>query len=101
MIKTIQYVVLRGENPLSAVVAGTEANAYLVAGAAIAQGIEETAEQYHISIAQVHGALAFYYENKDEIQRYYDESTERLKVNAIDGWEKIKEMRQRKANKKD
>jgi uncharacterized protein (DUF433 family) len=101
MIKVIQYVELRGDNPLTAVVVGTEANAHLVAGAALARGIDETAEQYHISAAQVYGALAFYHDNQDEIERRYKEVEERSEATAIDGWKRLEELRQRKANKQD
>ena len=91
-----QYIELRGDNVLSAVVKGTEANAYLVATAALTQGAEETAEQYNISLAQVHGTLAFYYENEAEIERRYRESEKRLEEHAIDGWQRLEDMRKRK-----
>ncbi|MCI0708605.1 MAG: hypothetical protein L0154_00430 [Chloroflexi bacterium] len=91
-----QYIELRGDNVLAAVVKGTEANAYLVATATLAQGAEATAEQYHISLAQVHGTLAFYYENQTEIEKRYRESEARLEEHAVDGWHRLDDMRKRK-----
>ena len=92
------YIEIRGDDILTAVVRNTEYNAHLVATAALAQGIEATAEQYSLSLAQIHGVLAFYYDNQSEIEQRYLESQQRLENNAIDGWERLEEMRQRKQN---
>lgn len=97
MVKAIQYIELRGDNPLRAVVAGTNSNAHLVATAAIVQGIEETAEQYLISIAQVHGALAFYHENREEIERIYQEEENDPTRAGISSKKFLEEIKKRKA----
>ncbi len=47
---------------------------------------EAIAEQYHITLTQVHGTLVFYYENRAEIERRYLESEARLEGKALDGW---------------
>lgn len=98
MLRLDQYIEIREDNILTAVVRSTEANAHLVATAALAQGVELTAEQYHISMAQVHGGLAFYYENQTEIEQRYREAQEHLEQHAIDGWQRLEEMRNRKKN---
>lgn len=93
----IQYVERRDtENILTAVVRGTEANAHLVATYALAQGAEATAEQYHITLAEVHGTLAFYYENQAEIDAAYAQAEASLEKRATDGWQKLNDMRRRK-----
>lgn len=77
-IKAKQYIELKGENPLRAVVRGTEANAHLVATNALVCGVSDTAEQYHMSEAQVYGAMAFYRENQELIDHYNAESEKHL-----------------------
>lgn len=99
LITLERYIELRDDDILSAVVKGTEANAYLVATAALAQGPQTTAEQYHISLAQVHGTLAFYYENQSEIETQYRAAQARLEENVVDGWQQLENMRQRKEDK--
>lgn len=96
MLRLDQYIEIREEDILTAVVRGTEANAHLVATAALSQGVEFTAKQYHISMAQVHGALAFYYENQTEIEQRYQEAQTHLEQYAVDGWQRLEEMRNRK-----
>jgi hypothetical protein len=97
MIQIVQYVELRGDNPLEAVVAETNANAHLVATAAMAQGVEETAEQYFISIAQVYGALAFYYENQDAIEQARESIKNDPTKKGISSKKFLEELKQRKA----
>jgi hypothetical protein len=98
MVKAIQYIELRGDNPLKAVVTGTNANAHLVATAAIAQGLDLTAEQYHMSKAQVHGALAFYYENKDVIEQKRAENRAEVQKYALTAQEFAEKLKHKKVS---
>ncbi|MFW5709690.1 MAG: hypothetical protein ACOCX5_05670 [Chloroflexota bacterium] len=62
-----EYIQLRGNNPLDAVVAGTQHKAYLVASLALKDGPQAAADHYDIRLASVHGAIAFYYDNEAAI----------------------------------
>jgi hypothetical protein len=95
-IKLEQYIELRGENPLRAVINGTEFNAHLVASAALTNGIDETVEQYGLSEAQVYGVLAFYHENKTLIEQYRRESDENIRNIGINATEHLEQLRKRK-----
>jgi hypothetical protein len=64
-----QHIELRGDNPLDAVMIGTEKKAYLVASLAVNDGAEAAAEEDELSLAEVYAALAFYYENEAAIQQ--------------------------------
>lgn len=93
MLKAIQYVELRGDNPLAAVIAGTNQNAHLVATLALIDGIEAAAEQYQLSIGQVHGALAYYYDNQEAIEQARENAWNDPDSKATN----IEELRRRKA----
>ena len=41
--------------------------------------IEEVVEQYQLTAAEVHSAIAFYYDNQEELDAEYEESIELLK----------------------
>lgn len=79
----MEYIELRGENLLSAVIKGSEANAHLVANLALLDGIEASMNQYGFTREQVLGALRFYLDNEQAIeqarQHRYQE-LERLKT---------------------
>lgn len=62
-----EYIQLRGNNPLDAVVTGTHHKAYLVANLALKDGPQAAADHYDIGLASVHGAIAFYYDNEAAI----------------------------------
>lgn len=62
-----EYIELRGNNPLDAVIAGTHHKAYLVANLALKDGPQAAADHYDIGLASVHGAIAFYYDNESSI----------------------------------
>lgn len=62
-----EYIQLRGNNPLDAVVTGTHHKAYLVANLALKDGPQAAADHYDIGLASVHGAIAFYYDNEATI----------------------------------
>ena len=57
----------RGNNLLEARLAGTHHNAYLVANLALNDGPLAAAEHYHIPLAAVHGAMAFFHDNEAAI----------------------------------
>lgn len=67
----MKYIEMRGDDPLDAVVEGTEANAHLVAGNGLAWGVDHAAEQYHISTEMVLAAIKFYLDNREEIEAIY------------------------------
>ena len=62
-----EYIQLRGNNPLDAIVTGTHHKAYLVANLALKDGPQAAADHYDIGLASVHGAIAFYYDNEAAI----------------------------------
>jgi uncharacterized protein (DUF433 family) len=62
-----EHIELRGDNPLDVVIAGTHHKAYLVANLALKDGPQAAADHYGISLANVHGAMAFYYDNEAAI----------------------------------
>ena len=62
-----EHIELRGDNPLDVVIAGTHYKAYLVANLALKDGPQAAADHYGISLANVHGAIAFYYDNEAAI----------------------------------
>ncbi|MDQ7024405.1 MAG: hypothetical protein Q9P01_11310 [Anaerolineae bacterium] len=95
-VKIEQYVELRGENPLRAVISRTESNAHLVASAALINGMDATVVQYNLSEAQVYGALAFYHENRDLIEKYRHEADKNIRKIGIDAKEHLEEIRKRK-----
>jgi len=64
-----EHVELRGDNPLDAVIEGTNVAAYLVALRAIQDSAQIAAEHYQFSLATVHAAIAFYYDNEQAIQQ--------------------------------
>jgi uncharacterized protein (DUF433 family) len=66
---------VRGGRP---VVAGTGVSVQRIAGwYKLGWSSEEIAENYgHLSLAQVHAALAYYHANRQEIERYLSEEQE-------------------------
>ena len=62
-----EYIQLRGNDPLDAVITGTHHKAYLVANLALKDGPQAAADHYDIGLASVHGAMAFYYDNESTI----------------------------------
>ena len=66
------HIELRDDNPVRAVIAGTEANAHLVASNALTWGVDHASEQYNISSEKVLSAVKFYLNNQEEIDRLYN-----------------------------
>ena len=88
-----QHVELRGDNPLDAVMVGTEKKAYLVASLAINDGAEAAAEEDELSLAEVYTALAFYYENEVAIQQALEVVREQIR--ALGGYDRLEIIRRR------
>lgn len=63
-----EHIELRGNDPLEAIIAGTHHQAYLVANLALIDGPQASADHYSIPLANVYGAMAFYYENEGAIR---------------------------------
>ena len=59
-----EHIELRGNGPLEVAIAGTHHKAYLVANLALKDGPQAAADHYRIPLANVHGAMAFYYDNE-------------------------------------
>lgn len=92
-----QHIELRDDNPLDAVIVGTKFKAYLVANLAFNDGAEASAEHYHLHLAQVHSAIAFYLDNEEAIRQAKQAARELgRQLGARDGDEVLEEIRQRK-----
>lgn len=63
------HIQLNGDNPLDAVVAGTQHKAYLVANLALKDSSQVAADHYNLHIASVHGAIAFFYDHEQAIEQ--------------------------------
>jgi purine-nucleoside phosphorylase len=61
------HIITPTANPLDALVEGSRHKAYLVANLAFNDSPEASAEQYHLTIAQVYSAMAFYRDNEEAI----------------------------------
>jgi hypothetical protein len=83
-IQIKQHIELEGTNPLDAIVDGhIRVKAYLVASLAIKDGVEAAVEQYKdfdLSVAAVHAALTFYYDNEAAIRKADAEAMERIRA---------------------
>lgn len=79
-----QHIELEGTNPLDAIVDGhPRVKAYLVASLAIKDGVEAAIEQYKdfdLSVAAVHAALTFYYDNEVAIRKADAEAMEHIRA---------------------
>ena len=94
-IELKQYIEIRGDNPLDAVMVGTNLKAYLIASFALQEGVEAIAEEYKLSQAAVHAALSFHYDNEAAIQQAREEAREEIR--AMGGFDRIDEIRRRYA----
>ncbi|MDQ7025877.1 MAG: hypothetical protein Q9P44_09990 [Anaerolineae bacterium] len=88
-----QHIILHGDNPLDAVMVGTNLKAYLIASFAMQEGIESVANEYEISQAAVHAALAFHYDNEEAIRIAREEAREQIR--AMGGFGRLEEIRRR------
>ena len=67
VIEIREHIELRGNDPLEVAIAGTQHKAYLVANLALKDGPQVAADHYRIPLANVYGAMAFYYDNEATI----------------------------------
>ena len=67
---------MRGNNPLEAIIAGTHRKAYLVASLALSDGPQAAADHRRLELAAVHGAIAFYYDNKAAVHEAIGQARE-------------------------
>jgi uncharacterized protein (DUF433 family) len=94
------HVITPTDDPLDALVGETRYKAYLVANLAFNDNPEASAAHYHLNLAQVYSAMAFYRDNEALIkQRLQEEHELGLKMGARDGNEVLAELRARAANK--
>lgn len=63
--------------------------------------IEDVMEQYNLTLAEIHSALAYYYDNKDQFDRLDEEEQALLKQIGIPAQEHIAQIRARQSGKKD
>lgn len=92
-IKT--HIEVRGDDPLKAVVAGTNLKAYLVANLARLDGVDAAIEQYGLNRAEIYAALVFYYDHEAAIDSRVTEVEAKLRESGVDIHTKIDEMRNR------
>ena len=76
VIEIREHIELRGNDPLEVAIAGTKHKAYLVANLALKDGPQTAANHYRIPLANVHGAMAFYYDNEAAINGAIREARE-------------------------
>ncbi len=69
------------------------ASMYVRAGAPI----DEIMEQYNISAAEVHAALAYYYDHKDAIETYWEEGEKLLQEVGTPLEERIAQLKARQS----
>jgi uncharacterized protein (DUF433 family) len=92
-----QYVELRGDNPLDAVIVGLPYNAWLVAQFAEAWGTEEAVKNYNLTRAQIYGALAFHYDNEAAIEDAIVKAEANLREISVDSRAQLDKIRRRKS----
>jgi hypothetical protein len=62
------HVITATDDPLDALIQGTHYKAYLVANLTFNDGPEASAEHYGLSLADVHTAMVFHYDNEAKIK---------------------------------
>jgi uncharacterized protein (DUF433 family) len=102
VVQIRNHIELETDNPLDARISGRGFKAYLVANLAFNDGVEASAEHYELSLADVHAAMAFYYDNQEAIKAAIAEARELgYKMGARDSSEVIAEIKERMKNKGD
>ena len=92
-----EHITLRGNDPLRATIAGTQHKAYLVANLALKDGPLAAADHYCSPLANVHGAMAFYYDNEAAINEAIREARELgVQLDARSAQSALEEIRGRK-----
>jgi hypothetical protein len=97
MVLTIQtHVTAPTDDPLDALVEGTDYKAYLVANLAFNDGAEASAKHYGLPVAHVYSAMAFYRDNEDAINKSVEEMRELgKKLGARNASDHLAEIRAR------
>lgn len=96
VIELKQHIELRGDNPLDAVIAGTNLKVYLVANLALNDGVEASMEHYGLPPVAIHAALVFHYDNEEAIQKAREEAIRQLREMGMrDSSELLEEIRRR------
>lgn len=95
MIELKQHIEIRTDDPLEAVISGTNANAHLVANLALRDGVDAAVAQYNLNYAQVHAAISFYYDYQDEIEEKRAERDVHTRAVSVDSEQYLKELRDR------
>jgi len=99
VLKIRQYIELRGNNPLDAMVAETQYKAYLVANLALNDGSQASADHYRLDLATVYGARTFYYDNETAIHEAIQDARglgEQLQLGARSEQASLKDLRAHK-----
>jgi hypothetical protein len=99
MIELKQHIEIRSDDPLDAVVSGTNANAHLVANLALLDGVAAAIEQYDLSHAQVYAAVSFYYDYQDTIEQQRSERDRHTHAVGVDSAQYLKELREQNDKK--
>jgi hypothetical protein len=95
-----QHIELRGENPLDAVMVGSNLKVYLIASFALQEGVEAVAVEYDLTPAAVHAALTFHFDNEHAIHEARAEDMRELRAMGMrDSSERLAEIRLRHAKK--
>ena len=97
-IEPINHIEIRNGRPI---IAGTGLKVAIIANMYV-QGdapIDWIAENYDLTPAQIHAALAYYYDHKEELDRYIQEGIELAIANGISSKEHLEQIRQRNSNK--
>ena len=95
-----QHIELRGDNPLDAVMVGSNLKVYLIASFALQEGVEAVAEEYDLTPAAVDAALMFHYDNEQAIREAREENMRQLREMGMrDSKEVREEIMRRQQNK--
>jgi uncharacterized protein (DUF433 family) len=80
---------------------GRRLKAKVIAAMVVREGatIEETMAYHKLTRAEVHAALAYYYDNQEAIDQSHDEAEEYLQKVGISADDLIEKMRSRQQNK--
>lgn len=93
-VKITQYIKLNQRG--TPVLAGTNTSIVPI-GVAHENGVSEESllDQYSISRAQLHAALSYFYEHRDDLREYQAETERLLQQHGVDGWEALDKLDKR------
>ncbi|MBE0689662.1 MAG: DUF433 domain-containing protein [Anaerolineae bacterium] len=80
-----------------AVIAGTHLKAAIVAAMVVRAGatIDETMAQYTLTRAQVHSALAYYYDHQNTIEQAFEDAENYVRQTGVPAEQHLHELRKR------